>query len=89
MAVKLSPTDASLLALVAEHPEMSDEMLRRVLRMASSGRVRTLLRALNSRRSPQGKSELKKSVLGLRLWAERNKLVHGAPILVSKRRRSS
>jgi hypothetical protein len=74
---KLSPEDASILALAAEHPEMSDAMFDRLLDRVSSVRVKRILRGLKSGRS-RGNTDVRMAVQGLRLWAARNREVHSS-----------
>jgi hypothetical protein len=81
----LSPEDASILALAAEHPGMPEEMLNRLLERTESERARRILRALNAKRTHAASDDVRSAVKGLRQWAERNSRVHSAPSRTKKR----
>src|SRR4051812_42644863 len=71
---KLSPQDASILALAAEHPDMSEEMFKQLLEHTTSLRVKKILRGLKSR-NVHGDADVRSAVKGLRLWATRNQTI--------------
>jgi hypothetical protein len=81
---KLSPEDASILALAAEHPAMSEDMFNRLLDHTTSLRVKRILRGLRSERSHRD-PKVRSAVKGLRVWADRNRLVHASPRPKKKR----
>jgi hypothetical protein len=82
--MKLSPQDASILALAAEHPDMSDDMFKQLLNHTTSLRVKKILRGLKSRNA-HGDAAVRTAVKGLRLWAYRNQVVHASPGSKKKR----